>query len=102
MPARVLILAVILLTLSLSSAQADPAPAAFLPIISSPSPPGPPGCNTCTYDAYNCRNFPTQPVAQACYQFCLEMVGSDIQGLDGDNDWPACEHISKAYQHEGV
>ena len=93
MPARALALAVILLTFSLSSTQADPAPAAFLPIISSPSPPGPPGCNTCSYDAYNCSDFATQGSAQACYEFCLTMVGIDIHGLDGDNDGIACEHL---------
>ena len=97
MPARVLALAVIILTLTLGSAQADPAPTSFLPFIANPSPTGPPGCNTCAYDAYNCRDFPTQPAAQACYQYCLDMVGTDIHGLDGDNDGMACEHLPNLY-----
>lgn len=71
--------------------------AVYLPVISAPAPPPPAGCNTCTHDAYNCSDFPNQPAAQACFVYCLDMVGIDIHRLDGDNDGIACELLPGAY-----
>jgi hypothetical protein len=55
------------------------------------SPPG--GCSICTHDAYNCSDFSTQAEAQACHDYCLQQVGYDVHGLDGDGDGEACESL---------
>ena len=48
----------------------------------------------CSGDVLNCGNFETQAAAQACLQYCVDTVGSDINGLDGtDNDGLACESL---------
>ena len=100
MPARVLALAVILLTLAtiapatLSSAQKS---ASYLPYVRSPEPtptPGPwPPCEICTYDAYNCTDFDNRQAAQACFDYCYKLTGRDVHRLDADNDMLACEWI---------
>lgn len=46
---------------------------------------------TCTGNAYNCADFATGNDAQACYQHCLELVGSDVHWLDDDRDGSACD-----------
>jgi hypothetical protein len=49
---------------------------------------------SCTSNIYNCSNFKTHAAAQAVYDCCMEKVGSDIHGLDGnDNDGLACESL---------
>jgi hypothetical protein len=96
MLAHVLTLAIILLTLSLSSAQADPAPAAFLPFVASPPTPGPPGCNTCAENTYNCDDFPNREAAQSCFDYCYNLVGYDVHDLDRDHDMLACEWLPES------
>jgi uncharacterized protein YraI len=46
---------------------------------------------TCSYNAYNCSDFALQQDAQACYNYCLSQVGSDIHWLDDDGDGQVCE-----------
>lgn len=53
----------------------------------------PANCSTCAYDAYNCSDFATQAQAQACYDYCMDQVGYDVHGLDGDGDGEACESL---------
>lgn len=53
----------------------------------------PPGCDTCARNAYNCSDFPTQAVAQACYDGCLAIAGEDVHRLDGGGDGVACESL---------
>jgi micrococcal nuclease len=43
----------------------------------------------CSFDAYNCGDFSTHNEAQSVYESC----GSDIHGLDRDNDGLACESL---------
>lgn len=47
-------------------------------------------CN-CSGDLYNCPVFPSQIDAQACYAYCLLVVGVDVHDLDRDSDGLACE-----------
>lgn len=64
----------------------------FLPMVTG-GPDWPEGCSTCAADTYNCSDFDTQAKAQACFDFCMEQVGSDIHGLDSDNNGVACEAL---------
>lgn len=45
----------------------------------------------CSYNRYDCSDFPTHAAAQACYEYCLRIVGWDVHWLDDDNDGSACE-----------
>ncbi len=72
--------------ITLSSIRAEPTAVSFLPVIIGPIPPNPPGCNTYAYNACNCSDIDNQSAAQACYLYCLDLVGIDIRQLDGDND----------------
>jgi len=45
----------------------------------------------CDGNFYNCYDFPTQAAAQACYNYCLSVVGFDVHWLDDDRDGIACE-----------
>lgn len=48
----------------------------------------------CGSDQYKCGDFATHAQAQACYDYCMATVGSDIHRLDGnDNDGLACESL---------
>ncbi len=38
----------------------------------------------------DCKDFPTQGQAQACYNYCKSLTGRDVFGLDRDNDGIAC------------
>lgn len=53
----------------------------------------PGGCSTCAFDAYNCSDFDTQEDAQECFDYCMELVGSDVHRLDADNNGVACESL---------
>ena len=54
----------------------------------------PPGnCSTCAADVYNCSDFATQEEAQGCFDYCWELTGRDVHGLDSDNDGEACEAL---------
>ena len=48
---------------------------------------------SCAGDLYNCGDFGTQEKAQACHDYCLAQVGSDVHNLDGDHDGEACESL---------
>lgn len=58
-------------------------------------PPPPANCSTCAYDAYNCSDFGKQKDAQACFDYCMEMVGYDVHRLDADGDGVACESLPR-------
>lgn len=47
----------------------------------------------CSGDVYNCPDFTTQTQAQACYNYCMQVTGRDVHGLDGDDDGQACETL---------
>lgn len=53
----------------------------------------PPGCSTCASDVYNCSDFDSQAEAQACFDYCMALVGSDVHRLDADNNGVACESL---------
>lgn len=60
-----------------------------------PSPTEPPSavCD-CSGNIYNCSDFSTHNQAQACYNYCMQVVGYDVHGLDGsNNDGLACESL---------
>lgn len=61
----------------------------------TPQPPPPANCSTCAYDAYNCSDFKKQKDAQACFDYCMEMVGYDVHRLDADGDGEACESLPR-------
>jgi hypothetical protein len=44
----------------------------------------------CTGDIYNCRDFESPVVAQACFDYCLPNAG-DVHELDRDGDKLVCE-----------
>jgi len=45
----------------------------------------------CTHNAYDCKDFQSQILAQFCFYHCMKLVGQDIHWLDDDNDGKACE-----------
>ncbi len=45
----------------------------------------------CSHNAYNCPNFSSRAAAQACFDYCRNLVGYDVHQLDADNDGRACE-----------
>jgi len=47
----------------------------------------------CDSNTYNCSDFSTHAEAQALHDCCMQKVGSDIHGLDGDDDGSACETL---------
>ncbi len=53
---------------------------------------GAPVCD-CSGNIYNCSDFPTHAAAQACYDYCLQVTGTDIHRLDADHDGLACENL---------
>jgi hypothetical protein len=52
------------------------------------------GTCTCTADTYNCKDFSSHAVAQACYDYCKSIGQGDIHKLDANNDANACEGLS--------
>lgn len=58
------------------------------------STPGGEAICTCQSNSLNCSDFTGQQQAQACYDHCLSVTGSDIHRLDGsDGDGKACESL---------
>ncbi|MDD4287712.1 MAG: YHYH domain-containing protein [Candidatus Peribacteraceae bacterium] len=47
----------------------------------------------CSANIYNCPDFTSHSEAQEVYKACLEKAGSDVHGLDGDDDGVACEDL---------
>jgi len=47
----------------------------------------------CSYNRYNCGDFEWQWQAQQCYDYCLQLVGTDVHYLDADKDGVACESL---------
>jgi len=47
----------------------------------------------CSTNIYNCSDFATHEKAQKVYEECFQKVGSDVHGLDGDDDDVACEDL---------
>jgi len=48
----------------------------------------------CSSNTYNCSDFATQSEAQAVYDYCMNEVGTDVHGLDGDDNGLACESLN--------
>lgn len=48
----------------------------------------------CSSDVYNCSDFSTQAEAQNVHDQCMAEVGTDIHGLDSDDDGEACESLN--------
>ena len=55
-------------------------------------PPPAPECD-CSGNIDNCGDFGTHAQAQACHDYCMGVVGTDIHKLDGNNDGSACESL---------
>ncbi len=54
----------------------------------------PPGdCTICTHDVYNCSDFDSRADAQSCFDYCYDIAGYDVHGLDSDSDGEACESL---------
>ena len=68
-----------------------PIPARSEPV-ALPTAPGAPVCQ-CSGDAYNCGDFGSWRAAQDCFEYCVQSVGYDVHGLDGDNNGVACESM---------
>lgn len=51
------------------------------------------GCGRCDQNLYNCSDFETQSDAQACYNYCFDVVGEDIHRMDGGGDGVVCESL---------
>lgn len=64
----------------------------------TPTQSAPGGCSICDHDAYNCSDFSTQAEAQACHDYCFDLVGSDIHRLDADGNGVACESLPLQWQ----
>lgn len=47
----------------------------------------------CSDDNYNCSDFSSQADAQEVYNYCISEVGTDVHGLDGDDNGLACESL---------
>jgi LysM repeat protein len=62
----------------------------------TPTPPSTAVCD-CSYNHYNCVNFGCQQQAQACYDYCMRVVGYDVHGIDLDRDGMACELWPSCY-----
>ncbi len=50
----------------------------------------------CSDDVYNCENFESQAVAQACFDYCQRVENEDVHDLDRDNNGVACEDTQYA------
>ena len=59
----------------------------------SPTPSAQPAVCSCSGDYYNCSDFSTHSSAQACYEYCVGQVGTDVHQLDSDGDGDACESL---------
>ncbi len=55
----------------------------------------PAGCDTCSKNSYDCRDFETQPQAQACFDACMALAGEDVHNLDGGGDGVVCESLPR-------
>lgn len=47
----------------------------------------------CDADTLNCSDFSTQAEAQACFDHCMAITGTDVHRLDQNNDGVACESL---------
>lgn len=86
------------------TATATPQPTATArPTAIAPTPtvtPNPVAPCPCEADTLNCRDFQTQPEAQACYDYCMATVGRDIHRLDGNpNNGIACESLPPMWRY---
>jgi hypothetical protein len=62
----------------------------FVMPTSPPSGSGP-GICPCAADTLNCPDFPTDPDAQACMDYCISIGAGDIHNLDGNANGLACD-----------
>ena len=51
------------------------------------------GVCDCSNDKYNCGDFSTHALAQACYDYCIAQGKGDIHRLDADQNDKACESL---------
>lgn len=63
------------------------------PVVVAPTPaPAQTASCQCSSNTLNCGDFATHASAQVYYECCMDQVGRDVHGLDGnDNDGLACE-----------
>jgi len=47
----------------------------------------------CSGNLYNCSDFRTQREAQACFDHCRKVTGTDVHRLDRDKDGVVCESL---------
>ena len=47
----------------------------------------------CSGNVYNCSDFKTHAEAQSAFDYCFNLIGSDIHKLDADNNGVACESL---------
>ena len=59
----------------------------------TPAPSTPAASCSCSSDIYNCDDFSTHAEAQALHDCCVAQTGSDVHGLDKDNNGQACESL---------
>lgn len=47
----------------------------------------------CSGNVYNCSNFKTHAETQNAFDYCFNLISSDIHKLDADNNGVACENL---------
>ena len=62
----------------------------------------PAGPCACSENLYSCQDFGTQVQAQACFDWCMQVVGTDVHQLDSDGDGVACESLPLGWQVYGT
>lgn len=90
-------------TIAPTLAPATPTPTltpTLTPVPTATTPPA--GPCACTSNLYNCGDFSTQAQAQACYNWCMQEVGTDIHQLDSDGDGVACESLPLGWRVYGT
>ncbi len=73
--------------------------------ISTPEPTAttaPTGPCACSGNLYNCDDFSSQAAAQACFDWCMAEVGTDVHRLDSDGDGVACESLPLGWRVVGA
>lgn len=78
-----------------ATVTSTPLPTATATLVPAPLPTATarPAVCACGGNYYNCSDFSSWAAAQACYQYCLSVVGYDVHRLDADSDGIACESL---------
>lgn len=75
------------------TAEPEPTATATAPAPTPTATSEPSGPCSCSGNLYNCSDFTTQSSAQACFNYCMATVGTDIHRLDSDGNGLACEAL---------